>query len=99
MKQYFVYIASSISGVIYVGVTNDLERRMFEHKNKLVSGFTSDYNVNKLAYFKNTPSVMDAITREKEIKGWNRSKKIELVESVNPTWKDLLPQIPRLRSG
>ena len=75
--------------VLYTGVTNDLERRIYEHKNKLVKGFTEKYNVNKLVYFEYTSDVKSAIAREKEIKGWIRQKKNQLVQGVNPLWKDL----------
>jgi putative endonuclease len=75
--------------VIYVGMTNDLQRRLYEHKNKSVRGFTSRYNVNKLVYFEHTTDVLQAIAREKEIKKWRREKKNRLVESMNPEWKDL----------
>ncbi|MDF2676352.1 MAG: Excinuclease subunit domain protein [Bacillota bacterium] len=75
--------------VLYTGITNNLERRLYEHKNKLVEGFTSKYNVNRLVYFDYTSDVNSAITREKEIKGWTRQKKNQLIESVNPEWKDI----------
>lgn len=75
--------------VLYTGVTNNLERRIYEHKNKLVKGFTEKYNVNKLVYFEYTSDVNSAIAREKEIKGWTRQKKNQLVQGVNPLWKDL----------
>ena len=74
---------------MYVGVTNDLERRIYEHKQKLVKGFTEKYNVKKLVYFEVTEDVNAAITREKEIKRWRREKKNNLVNRVNPEWKDL----------
>jgi len=74
---------------MYLGVTNDLERRVYEHKNKLIKGFTDKYNVNKLVYFEDTSDVAAAITREKEIKKWRREKKNALVKKVNPDWKDL----------
>ena len=74
---------------MYTGITNNLERRMFEHKNKLVDGFTAKYNVNKLVYFDYTPDVTSAIAREKQIKGWTRQKKNVLIRSINPEWKDL----------
>ena len=74
---------------MYVGVTNNLERRIYEHKNKLVKGFTKKYNVNKLVYFEETQDVTAAIEREKEIKKWRREKKNQLVNRINPTWKDL----------
>lgn len=74
---------------MYVGVTNNLERRTYEHKNKLIKGFTKKYNVNKLVYFEETQDVTAAINREKEIKKWRREKKNQLVNKINPTWKDL----------
>jgi len=75
--------------VLYTGITNNLERRVYEHKNKLVEGFTAKYNVNKLVYFDYTSDVSSAIAREKEIKGWTRQKKNELIQSINPKWEDL----------
>jgi putative endonuclease len=75
--------------VLYVGVTNDLRRRVFEHKSKLVKGFTQKYNVTKLVYFEDTRDVASALQREKEIKGWRREKKNNLIVAVNPSWKDL----------
>jgi len=75
--------------VMYLGVTNDLERRLYEHKNKLVKGFTERYNVNKLVYFEETRDITAAIAREKEIKKWRREKKDQLVNRMNPNWKDL----------
>lgn len=75
--------------VLYTGVTNNLERRVYEHKNKLLKGFTAKYNINKLVYFDYTGDITSAISREKQIKGWGRQKKNELVESINPEWKDL----------
>lgn len=74
---------------MYVGVTNNLMRRIYEHKNKLVKGFTKKYNVNKLVYFEETNDVIAALEREKEIKKWRREKKNQLVHQINPTWKDL----------
>ena len=88
--NYAVYVMTNRAGTtLYIGVTNDLERRVYEHKNKLVPGFTSKYNVTRLVYYEVTPYVDVVISREKQIKGWTRAKKIELVESVNPTWSDL----------
>ena len=87
--RYFVYIMVSHSRVLYTGVTNDLERRVSEHKQHLIPGFTDKYNVVRLVHFEETSNVLDAIAREKEIKGWRRSKKIALVESENPVWRDL----------
>ena len=75
--------------VIYVGVTNDLNRRIYEHKNKLISGFTKKYNLNKLVYFEETCDINAAINREKEIKKWRREKKDILVNQINPNWQDL----------
>jgi len=75
--------------VMYLGVTNDLERRLYEHKNKLIKGFTERYNVNKLVYFEETRDITAAIAREKEIKKWRREKKDQLVNRMNPNWKDL----------
>jgi len=90
MKQhYFVYIITNKSRTLYTGVTNNLERRVYEHKNKLVPGFTARYNISTLVYFEETPDVLSAIAREKQIKGWLRSKKISLIEAVNPQWIDL----------
>jgi putative endonuclease len=88
--QYYVYLLTNWNNkVIYVGVTNDLERRMYEHKNKLVKGFTEKYNVDKLVYFEATSEIMTALAREKEIKKWRREKKNDLVASKNPHWADL----------
>jgi putative endonuclease len=78
------------SGTLYTGVTNNLERRAFEHKQHFVGGFTNKYKITKLVYFEETSDIRAAITREKQIKGWVRKKKIALIESVNPEWKDLL---------
>ena len=83
-RQYYVYILTNSTRTLYVGVTNDLERRMYEHKNKLVPGFTSKYNVTWLASYEQTSDVESAIEREKQIKGWRRSKKVALIESFNP---------------
>ena len=90
MRQYYVYILTNRKqGVLYTGVTNNLERRIYEHKNKLVSGFASKYNLTKLVYFEGTTEIDAAIAREKKIKGWLRKKKIALIESKNPDWEDL----------
>ena len=77
------------SKTLYTGVTNDLTRRVFEHKNKMIDGFTRKYNITKLVYYEETNDIQAAIGREKQIKGWLRSKKIALIESVNPEWNDL----------
>ena len=88
--RYFVYLLTNWNHkVMYVGVTNNLERRVFEHKAKLVEGFTSKYNVNRLVYYEETTDVRAAIAREKEIKKWRREKKNALVVQGNPRWKDL----------
>ncbi len=89
MKQYYVYIMTSPSGTLYTGMTNDLKRRVYEHKHKLIEGFTKKYNVTRLAYYEETGDVHTALAREKEIKAWRRSKKIALVKSLNPKWQDL----------
>lgn len=92
--MYYVYILTNkFNTVLYTGVTNDLVRRVYEHKNKLVEGFTSKYNVNKLVYYDYTENVESAISREKQIKGWTRLKKIKLIESANPNWEDLSEKI------
>ncbi len=89
-RQYFIYIATNPGNtVLYTGVTNSISRRMWEHKQKLVEGFTKKYNVNKLVYTEVYTTALEAITREKQIKGWVRSKKIILIEKDNPQWKDL----------
>ena len=82
-KEYYVYIMASHSKTLYTGMTNDLERRVYEHKNKLTPGFTSKYNINKLVLFESTTNVDEAIKR------WLREKKIALIESQNPNWEDL----------
>ena len=88
--MYYVYLLTNKRNtVLYTGVTNNLERRIYEHKNKLIEGFTARYNLNKLVYFESTTSIETAIQREKQIKGWLRKRKNELVESINPEWKDL----------
>ena len=89
MRQFYVYILSSYRGTLYVGVTNNLERRLYEHRQKLVVGFTQRYKVSKLIYYETTESVEAAIAREKELKGWQRSKKVALIEASNPYWLDL----------
>ncbi len=90
MNTYYVYILCNWNHkVLYIGVTNNLERRVYEHKNKLIEGFTSKYNVNKLVYFEDASDIKAAITREKQLKGWNREKKNNLIETMNPDWKDL----------
>lgn len=90
MYRFYVYfLTNKNSSVMYVGVTSNLERRVYEHKTKQVPGFTEKYNVNRLVYFEETQDVHSAIAREKEIKRWRREKKNQLVVAVNPEWKDL----------
>jgi putative endonuclease len=89
-RAYYVYMLTNWNNrVMYVGVTSDLERRIYEHKHKLIDGFTSKYNVTKLVYFEETSDVNAALDREKEIKKWRREKKNNLVLRTNPEWKDL----------
>ncbi len=89
MHEYYIYIMTNKSKTLYIGMTNNLSRRVYEHKNKLIPGFTSRYKITKLVYFEQTNDVNAAIVREKQLKGWVRRKKIELIESLNPTWEDL----------
>ncbi len=86
---YYVYILASKSRRLYIGVTNNLERRMFEHKNKITPGFTSQYNIDRLVYFETTDDITAAIEREKQLKGWRREKKVTLIHVLNPSWEDL----------
>ena len=88
-KEYYVYIMTNKSRTLYTGVTNNLVRRVYEHKNKLIPGFTSKYNIRFLVYYEATSSIQSAIEREKQIKGWLRAKKVALINSMNPEWKDL----------
>ena len=90
-----MYILASKSKVFYVGVTNDLFRRVFEHKRKLVKGFTAKYNVNRLVYYECTDDVTAAIYREKQLKRWRRQWKIELIEKENSEWKDLYEELEK----
>jgi len=91
-RDFYVYIlASKRNGTIYIGVTNSLERRLYEHKNGLIDGFTKRYQVNTLVYFEQTESIESAIMREKQLKGWTRDKKLNLIERFNPEWLDLDP--------
>ena len=88
-KKYWIYILTNKSNTLYIGVTNDLMRRLWEHKNKLVKGFSSKYNLNRLIYFEEYKNAIEAIAREKKIKGWLRKKKIELIKTANPKFIDL----------
>ena len=89
MRDYYVYILSNYSGTLYVGVTSNLERRVAQHRLKLQDGFTKKYNVTNLVYYEHTADVRSAIEREKQTKAWRRSKKLDLIQSMNPEWKDL----------
>ena len=90
MYSYYVYIMTNVGNdVLYVGVTNDIVRRVYEHKNGVVDGFTKKYNVNKLVYAEECGDIYAAISREKQIKGWSRKKKFDLINSINPGMKDL----------
>jgi putative endonuclease len=96
MKDYFVYIlASRIGGTIYIGVTNDLLRRVHEHKQKLAEGFTKKYGVSNLVYYEVHSDIEAAITREKQLKKWNRAWKFRLIEETNPNWDDLYRSIAK----
>lgn len=89
LKTYFVYILASKSRVLYIGITNNLARRLNEHKEKLVLGFTAKYNVDQLVYYEEYNNPQEAIQREKQLKGWVRIKKIKLIEDLNPSWRNL----------
>ena len=92
-KTYYIYLITNWNNkVLYTGVTNNLEKRVYQHNNKLIKGFTEKYNVNKLVYFEQTTDINSAIVREKEIKKWRREKKNKLVESKNKSWDDLSEQ-------
>jgi putative endonuclease len=89
-RQYFVYILTNKDHrVLYTGFTGNLPKRIWEHKEKAVPGFTSNYNVNRLVYYEETNDVRSALEREKQIKGWRRAKKIVLIKAMNPSWRDL----------
>ena len=93
-RTYYVYILTNWNNrVLYIGVTNDLRRRVYEHKNKLIKGFSEKYNLTKLVYFEDTENVIAAIEREKQLKKWRREKKNKLVAFMNPGWKDLANEI------
>ncbi len=90
MRNYYVYILTNKSNkVLYIGFTSDIKKRIYQHKNKLIEGFSSKYNLNKLVYFESTNDVNSAIFREKQLKGWLRSKKNEIIEQSNKNWNDL----------
>jgi len=89
MKEYYVYIMSNRSKTLYIGITNDLIRRVSEHKQKLIKGFSKKYDTTQLVYYETTNDVNSAIAREKQLKGWLRDRKIELIETMNSSWQDL----------
>lgn len=93
MKKYYVYILASKNKVLYIGMTNELSRRIYEHKNSLIDGFTKSYNVHDLVYYEIQPNLESAIKREKQLKNWHRQWKINLIESKNIEWKDLYSEI------
>lgn len=104
MNQYYVYIMTNKSKTLYIGVTNSLKYRVYQHKRKLVPGFTAKYKIDKLVYYETTGDINSAIAREKQLKGWLRSKKIILIQSMNPEWLDLsedwfVKADPSLHSG
>ena len=93
MRDYYVYIMTNNSGTLYTGVTNDLERRTAEHKEHVFRGFTDRYKINRLLYYEVFQDVSEAIAREKQIKAWRRNKKLDLIVSMNPKWKDLAAEL------
>jgi len=94
MKMYHVYIlASKRNGTLYIGVTNDIIRRVYEHKNDLINGFTKKYKVHMLVYYEHANDIYSAIQREKSLKKWERKWKIELIETMNPDWHDLYEEL------
>lgn len=101
-KNYYVYILTSKrNGTLYIGVTNDLVKRIYEHKQNLISGFTKKYHVHALVYYEVTDDIYGAIAREKQLKNWRRKWKIDLIEKKNPKWRDLSREFldPELNSG
>jgi putative endonuclease len=88
-RSYFVYIMTNKSGTLYVGVTGNLERRVFEHRARVLEGFTKRYQMTRLLYYEETTDVYEALLREKQIKAWRRTKKVDLITSMNPKWLDL----------
>lgn len=89
MKTFYVYIMGSKSGTLYVGLTSDIKKRVYEHKNHLIAGFTDKYNIDRLLYIETMSEPTSAIKREKQIKAWRRERKVELIDSLNPEWNDL----------
>ena len=93
-KDYYIYIlANKEGGTLYIGVTNNLEGRVWEHKQGVYKGFSSKYKINRLVYYENYSDINEAITREKQLKKWNRAWKIQLIEKDNPRWEDLYPDL------
>ncbi len=96
MKKYYVYIlASERNGVLYVGMTNNLTRRVWEHKQEFVESFTKTHNIHRLVWYEAADTALAAITREKQIKKWNRAWKVRLIESMNPNWDDLYESLTK----
>ena len=95
MKNYYVYIMTNNSKTLYMVVTNNLVRRVYEHKHKLIDGFTKKYNLTKLVFYEVFNNIEDAIHREKQLKNWHRQWKINLIDSVNKEWKDLSPEFEK----
>ena len=90
--MYYVYIITNkFNTVLYIGVTNNLDRRLYEHRNMLIDGFSAKYKLTKLVYYEETKDVKEAILREKQLKGWSRQKKNALIATLNPMWKELQP--------
>jgi len=98
-RIFHVYILSNISKMLYIGVTNNLERRILEHKTKLIPGFSQRYNLHRLVHFESFADIRDAIVREKQLKGWLRVRKVELIESTNPNWGDLAEDLFKTPKG
>jgi putative endonuclease len=95
MENFYVYILTNHSRTLYTGVTNNLSARLWQHQNKLLDGFTKKYNVSKLVYYEIFPTILEARSREYQIKGYRREKKIALIEKENPRWEDLSIQVAR----
>jgi len=89
VKTFYVYIMASISGTLYIGVTRNIKKRVYEHKNHLIPGFTDKYDIDRLLYFEVIRDSASAINREKQLKAWRREKKVKLIDSMNPEWNDL----------
>ena len=92
-KTYAVYILASAAGTLYVGMTGDLRKRIWQHQNKLVEGFTRKYNITRLLYVETFGDALSAIAREKQVKAWRREKKVRLIDSCNPQWRDLSSEL------